>query len=51
MATDVPWAKGDGEGAEATGAAEALLLLVTGRTAAALPRLAGPGTAELTRRS
>ncbi|NYE50287.1 uncharacterized protein (TIGR03083 family) [Spinactinospora alkalitolerans] len=49
VATDVPWAKG--EGPEVTGPIEALLLLVTGRTAAALPRLTGPGTAELTRRS
>lgn len=44
-ATDVAWSAGDGEKVE--GPAWALLLLLTGRTAAALPSLSGPGTARL----
>ncbi|MCO1661109.1 maleylpyruvate isomerase family mycothiol-dependent enzyme [Pseudonocardia humida] len=44
-ATDTDWAVGDG--LEVHGPTEALLLLVTGRTAAALPRLSGPGVARL----
>ena len=44
-ATDVPWSAGDGERVD--GPASALLLLLTGRTAAALPALSGPGTARL----
>lgn len=44
-ATDVEWSAGDG--AEVEGPASALLLLLTGRTAAALPALSGPGTARL----
>jgi uncharacterized protein (TIGR03083 family) len=40
-ATDVDWTAG--EGAEVRGPVQALLLLLTGRTAAALPQLTGPG--------
>lgn len=45
-ATDVDWSAG--AGVEVDGPASALLLLLTGRTAAALPALSGPGTARLT---
>ena len=45
-ATDVDWSAGTG--VEVDGPASALLLLLTGRTAAALPALDGPGTARLT---
>jgi uncharacterized protein (TIGR03083 family) len=45
VATDTDWAAGDG--ARVEGPIEALLLLLTGRTAAALPRLSGEGTARL----
>lgn len=45
VATDVGWAVG--EGAEIRGPVQALLLLLTGRTAAALPRLDGPGLQRL----
>jgi uncharacterized protein (TIGR03083 family) len=45
VATDVPWYAG--AGAELTGPIEAILLLLTGRTATALPRLTGAGTARL----
>lgn len=45
VATDVEWAAG--AGAEVAGPAGALLLLLTGRTVAALPALSGPGTAQL----
>ncbi|MGY1802375.1 maleylpyruvate isomerase family mycothiol-dependent enzyme [Blastococcus sp. SYSU D00922] len=44
-ATDVDWAAG--EGAEVRGPVRALLLLLTGRTGAALPELTGPGAARL----
>jgi uncharacterized protein (TIGR03083 family) len=44
-ATDSDWAVGGGP--EVRGPTEALLLLATGRTSAALPRLAGPGVARL----
>jgi len=44
-ATDVDWTVGDG--AVVRGPAQALLLLLTGRDAAALPALAGPGVARL----
>lgn len=44
-ATDVDWSAG--EGAEVRGPVRALLLLLTGRTAAALPHLTGPGVARL----
>jgi len=44
-ATDVDWAVG--EGAEVRGPVEALLLLMTGRSAAVLPRLTGPGATML----
>jgi uncharacterized protein (TIGR03083 family) len=40
-ATDVDWSAG--EGAEVRGPVQALLLLLTGRTEAALPQLSGPG--------
>ena len=46
-ATDVDWTVGDGP--VVRGPAEALLLLLTGRDAAALPALAGPGVARLSR--
>ena len=45
VATDVDWAVG--EGAEVRGPIQALLLLLTGRTAAALPQLDGPGLQRL----
>lgn len=45
VATDVDWAQG--EGAEVRGPVRALLLLMTGRTAAALPHLTGPGAHRL----
>jgi uncharacterized protein (TIGR03083 family) len=44
-ATDVDWSAG--EGAEVRGPVQALLLLLTGRPAAALPQLTGPGMAQL----
>jgi uncharacterized protein (TIGR03083 family) len=47
LATDHPWAAGGGVPVE--GPISALLLLVTGRTAA-LPQLAGPGAADLAAR-
>jgi uncharacterized protein (TIGR03083 family) len=47
VATDVEWTAG--EGPEVAGPVDALLLVLTGRNAA-LPRLTGPGVAELTRR-
>lgn len=46
VATDVGWTAG--EGAEIRGPVQALLLLLTGRTDAALPHLAGPGLHQLT---
>ena len=45
-ATDVDWSAG--AGAEVRGPLQALLLLLTGRTEAALPHLSGPGLARLT---
>jgi uncharacterized protein (TIGR03083 family) len=45
VATDVDWAAGAGE--EVCGPIDALLLLLTGRVDAALPRLAGPGLTRL----
>lgn len=45
-ATDARWAAGTGP--EVHGPISALLLLLTGRTTAALPHLTGPGTARLT---
>ena len=45
IATDVDWTAG--EGAEVRGPVEALLLLLTGRTRAALPHLDGPGVERL----
>ncbi|MQY08196.1 maleylpyruvate isomerase family mycothiol-dependent enzyme [Actinomadura macrotermitis] len=47
-ATDTSWTAG--EGAEAAGPIAALLLLLTGRHTAALPRLDGPGTAVVAAR-
>jgi uncharacterized protein (TIGR03083 family) len=48
-ATDVDWVAGDGPAdREVRGPAAALLLLLTGRTAAARPQLAGGGLAQLT---
>jgi uncharacterized protein (TIGR03083 family) len=44
-ATDVEWTAGAGD--EVAGPAGALLLLLTGRTAAALPALSGPGVTRL----
>ena len=44
-ATDVEWARGDG--AEVRGPVQALLLLLTGRTGAALPQLTGSGVQRL----
>jgi uncharacterized protein (TIGR03083 family) len=44
-ATDVDWSAGTG--AEVRGSVQALLLLLTGRTGAALPQLSGPGTERL----
>lgn len=45
VATDVDWSVGTGP--EVRGPVEALLLLLTGRTGAALPSLVGPGTQRL----
>jgi uncharacterized protein (TIGR03083 family) len=45
VATDADWSAGAGERVE--GPVGALLLLLTGRTAAALGQLSGPGTARL----
>jgi uncharacterized protein (TIGR03083 family) len=45
VATDRAWSAGEGVAIE--GPVAALLLLVTGRSTAALPRLSGPGVAEL----
>ncbi|MEU7814273.1 maleylpyruvate isomerase N-terminal domain-containing protein [Pseudonocardia sp. NPDC049154] len=47
VATDVDWTAGDADGAEIRGSADALLLLLTGRSAAALPRLTGDGLERL----
>ena len=47
-ATDVEWNAGHGEGVQ--GPAQDLLLLLTGRRTAALPRLRGHGVAELSAR-
>ena len=44
-ATDIDWSAG--EGAEVRGPVQTLLLLLTGRTKAALPQLSGPGTERL----
>jgi uncharacterized protein (TIGR03083 family) len=44
-ATDAHWTAG--QGTEIRGPIDALLMLLTGRTAAALPRLTGPGIAHL----
>jgi uncharacterized protein (TIGR03083 family) len=44
-ATDIDWAAGAGD--EIRGPVQALLLLLTGRTTAALPQLSGPGTGWL----
>ena len=44
-ATDVDWSMGSG--AEVRGSIRAMLLLLTGRTAAAAPLLSGPGLARL----
>lgn len=44
-ATDTEWSAGTGDRVD--GPMVALLLLLTGRTTAALPRLTGPGTARL----
>ncbi|WP_030441519.1 maleylpyruvate isomerase family mycothiol-dependent enzyme [Actinoplanes subtropicus] len=41
VATDADWTAGDGE--EVRGPIDALVLLLTGRTATAVPRLTGPG--------
>ena len=46
-ATDADWQVGDGPAVEGT--ALSLLLLLTGRTDTALPRLTGPGVALVTR--
>jgi uncharacterized protein (TIGR03083 family) len=46
-ATDMAWSAGDG--AEVSGPIEAILLLLTGRTGVALPRLTGAGTERLAR--
>lgn len=45
-ATDIDWSAG--EGADLRGPVQALLLLLTGRTATALPQLSGPGVQRLT---
>jgi uncharacterized protein (TIGR03083 family) len=45
VATDTDWSAGSG--AELSGPMDALLLVLTGRTAAVLPRLAGPATTRL----
>jgi uncharacterized protein (TIGR03083 family) len=44
-ATDATWSRGAGPAVE--GPVDALLLLMTGRTAASLPRLSGDGAAQL----
>ena len=44
-ATDTDWSAG--QGAELRGPIQAVLLLLTGRTAAALPQLDGSGVARL----
>jgi hypothetical protein len=44
-ATDTDWSAGNG--AEVRGPIDALLLLLTARTAAAIPKLTGPGTTRL----
>lgn len=49
VATDSAWSAG--EGAEVRGPAQALLLLLTGRTEAALPHLDGPGASRLARQA
>jgi uncharacterized protein (TIGR03083 family) len=45
VASDTDWSAG--EGARVEGPVEALLLLLTGRTAVAVPRLSGPGVDQL----
>jgi uncharacterized protein (TIGR03083 family) len=45
FATDIDWTAGDG--AEVRGPVRALLLMLTGRTAAVLPQLSGPGAKQL----
>jgi uncharacterized protein (TIGR03083 family) len=47
VATDADWAAGDGDAVH--GPIDALVLLLTGRTEAAAPRLTGPGQRHLTR--
>jgi uncharacterized protein (TIGR03083 family) len=49
VATDVDWSAG--AGSELRGPIDALLLVLTGRAAAALPRLTGPGVAALSART
>jgi uncharacterized protein (TIGR03083 family) len=49
VATDTAWSAG--EGAEVRGPVQALLLLLTGRTEAALPQLDGPGARHLADRA
>ncbi|MEV0561786.1 maleylpyruvate isomerase family mycothiol-dependent enzyme [Dactylosporangium sp. NPDC050588] len=49
VATDTTWAAGPDTGDEIRGPISALLLLLTGRTAAALPHLSGPGLATTVR--
>ena len=49
VATDTTWSAG--EGAEVRGPVQALLLLLTGRTEAALPHLDGPGAKQLAGRT
>jgi uncharacterized protein (TIGR03083 family) len=48
VATDIDWSAGSG--AELRGPIDALLLVLTGRTTAALPRLSGPGITQVARR-
>lgn len=48
-ATDVDWSHGDSDGDEVTGAGEALILAMSGRSVT-LPDLTGPGVATLTSR-
>lgn len=48
IATDIDWSAGSGT--ELRGPGEALLLAMTGRTAAVADELAGPGSSELRRR-
>jgi uncharacterized protein (TIGR03083 family) len=48
-ATDATWSAG--EGAEVRGPVQALLLVLTGRTEAALPHLDGPGARQLADRA